>query len=190
MYTRHLTRELVALGHSVEVFSGPPWPELDDGVGFTPVPGLDLYREPDPFRVPHPRGDSDSREDWLEFAIMCTAGFGEPLAFSLAASAGSWRRAAATSTWCTTTSASATGMLGMVEDGWPLLTTLHHPITVDRQLALSHADQPVATLHHAPLVRVPRHAGPRGTASSRPSSPCRRTRVRTSPPRWAWRPNA
>jgi glycosyltransferase involved in cell wall biosynthesis len=29
-------------------------------------------------------------------------------------------------------------MLGMVEDGWPLLTTLHHPITVDRQLALSH----------------------------------------------------
>ena len=51
VYTRHLTRELVALGHSVEVFSGPPWPELDHGVGFTPVPGLDLYREPDPFRV-------------------------------------------------------------------------------------------------------------------------------------------
>jgi len=37
VYTRHLTRELVALGHSVEVFSGPPWPELDPGVGFTPV---------------------------------------------------------------------------------------------------------------------------------------------------------
>ena len=55
VYTRHLTRELVALGHSVEVFSGPPWPELEEGVGFTPVPGMDLYREPDPFRVPHPR---------------------------------------------------------------------------------------------------------------------------------------
>ena len=54
VYTRHLTRELVALGHSVEVFAGPPWPELDPGVGFTPVPGLDLYRDPDPFRVPHP----------------------------------------------------------------------------------------------------------------------------------------
>ena len=35
VYTRHLTRELVNLGHSVEVFSGPPWPELDEGVGFT-----------------------------------------------------------------------------------------------------------------------------------------------------------
>ena len=55
VYTRHLTRELVALGHSVEVFAGQPWPELDEGVGFTPVPGLDLYRDPDPFRVPHPR---------------------------------------------------------------------------------------------------------------------------------------
>ncbi len=34
------------------------------------------------------------------------------------------------------------GILGMIDDGWPLLTTLHHPITVDRQLALSHATNP------------------------------------------------
>ena len=54
VYTRHLTRELVALGHSVEVFSGPPWPILDEGVGFTPVRALDLYRDPDPFRWPAP----------------------------------------------------------------------------------------------------------------------------------------
>jgi len=81
VYTRHLTRELLALGHSVEVFSGPPWPELDPGVGFTPVPGLDLYRDPDPFRLPHPR-EFTSREDWIEFGVMCSAGFGEPLAYS------------------------------------------------------------------------------------------------------------
>src|SRR5487761_21704 len=43
VYTRHLARELVDMGHSVEVFAGPPWPELDEGVGFTPVRGLDLY---------------------------------------------------------------------------------------------------------------------------------------------------
>jgi glycosyltransferase involved in cell wall biosynthesis len=34
----------------------------------------------------------------------------------------------------------ATGLLGMIADGWPLLTTLHHPITVDRRLALAHAE--------------------------------------------------
>src|ERR1700730_4308773 len=56
VYPRHLPRELVALGHSVEVFAGQPWPEVDEGVGFTPVPSLDLYREPDPFRIPWPKG--------------------------------------------------------------------------------------------------------------------------------------
>ena len=165
VYTRHLTRELVALGHSVEVFAGPPWPELDPGVGFTPVPGLDLYRDPDPFRVPHPR-EFTSREDWVEFGIMCTAGFGEPLAFSrrarqlLAARRGDFD--VVHDNQCL-----GTGMLGMVEDGWPLLTTLHHPITVDRQLALSHTTEPVAALHHQPLVRVLGHAGPGGPRPAR-----------------------
>ncbi|MGP0029686.1 MAG: glycosyltransferase family 4 protein [Acidimicrobiales bacterium] len=140
VYTRHLTRELVALGHSVEVFAGPPWPELDPGVGFTPVRGMDLYREPDPFRVPHPREFTD-RRDWVEFAIMCTAGFGEPLAYSRRARALLAARRddfdVVHDNQCL-----GTGMLGMVEDGWPLLTTLHHPITVDRQLALSHTTNP------------------------------------------------
>src|SRR5580693_7468273 len=81
VYTRHLARELMNLGHSVEVFAGQPWPEVDEGVGFTPVPGLDLYRDPDPFRVPHPREFHD-RAALSEFGIMGVAGFGEPLAFS------------------------------------------------------------------------------------------------------------
>ena len=29
VYVRHLSRELAALGHTVEVFSGQPYPELD-----------------------------------------------------------------------------------------------------------------------------------------------------------------
>ncbi len=138
VYTRHLARELVNLGHSVEVFAGQPWPVLDDGVGFTPVPGLDLYRDPDPFRVPHPR-EFRSSTDLVEFAVMCTAGFPEPRTFSTRA-----RRLLAArradfdlvhDNQCL-----GSGLLGMMDDGWPLLTTLHHPITVDRVLALSHAE--------------------------------------------------
>lgn len=140
VYTRHLTRELVALGHSVEVFAGPPWPDLDPGVGFTPIPGLDLYRDPDPFRVPHPREFHD-RADAIEFAIMCAAGFGEPLAFSLRARRVLEERRGdfdiVHDNQCL-----ANGMLGMIRDGWPLITTLHHPITVDRKLALSHSTNP------------------------------------------------
>jgi glycosyltransferase involved in cell wall biosynthesis len=109
-------------------------------VGFTPVPGLDLYRDPDPFRVPHPR-EFTSREDWLEFGVMCTAGFGEPLAFSRRARQLLQERRGdfdvVHDNQCL-----GTGMLGMVDDGWPLLTTLHHPITVDRELALSHTTNP------------------------------------------------
>ena len=140
VYTRHLTRELTALGHSVEVLSGQPWPEVDEGVGLTPIAGLDLYREPDPFRVPHPREFKD-RLDALEFAVMCTAGFGEPWAYSLRARELLARRRGdfdlVHDNQCL-----GSGMLGMLEDGWPLLTTLHHPITVDRQLALSHTTNP------------------------------------------------
>jgi glycosyltransferase involved in cell wall biosynthesis len=134
----------VALGHSVEVFAGQPWPEVDEGVGFTPVPSLDLYRDPDPFRIPRPREFRNSYPSSiaaLEFGVMCTAGFPEPWTFSLRA-----RRLLAArrdqfdlvhDNQCL-----GNGILGMMDDGWPLLTTLHHPITVDRQLALSHATNP------------------------------------------------
>ena len=140
VYTRHLTRELVALGHGVEVFSGQPWPhlDLDAGVGFTPVPGLDLYRDPDPFRVPHPR-EFHSRHDLLEFAVMCSAGFPEPLTFSLRARQ-LLRARRGDFDVVHDNQCLGSGLLGMLEDGWPLLTTLHHPITVDRELALAKAE--------------------------------------------------
>ncbi|MHB8290186.1 MAG: glycosyltransferase family 4 protein [Acidimicrobiales bacterium] len=137
VYTRHLTRELVALGHEVVVFAGQPYPVLDAGVGFVPVPSLDLYREPDPFRVPRLR-EFRTKTDLLEFGIMCAAGFPEPLTFSLRA-----RKLLAErrgefdlvhDNQCL-----GTGLLGMVRDGWPVMETLHHPITVDRDLELSHA---------------------------------------------------
>jgi len=137
VYTRHLTRELVALGHSVEVFSGPPWPELDPGVGFTPVPGLDLYRDPDPFRTPA-LSEFTSLADVAEFAVMLSAGFGEPLAYSMRlASYLDGRRDEFDiihDDQCM-----GRGVLRLHRRGWPLLETLHHPITVDRSIALDHA---------------------------------------------------
>src|SRR3712207_1279047 len=81
VYVRHLSRELVALGHEVEVFSGQPYPVLEQGVRLTKVPSLDLYREPDPFRIPRPREFRDL-VDVQELLTMCTAGFPEPRTFS------------------------------------------------------------------------------------------------------------
>ena len=138
VYTRYLSRELVSLGHQVTVFAGQPWPVLDDGVGYVAVPSLDLYREPDPFRIPKP-WEFKSHVDVAEFALMCTAGFPEPRTFSwrarreLAARAGQFDVVHDNQTF-------GSGLLGIMADGWPLLGTCHHPITVDRSLDLEHAE--------------------------------------------------
>ena len=102
VYVRHLSRELVALGHDVEVFSGQPYPVLDPGVRLTKVPSLDLYREPDPFRTPRPSEFRD-RIDLLEVATMWTAGFPEPRTFSLRAARCCCASGSTSSTWSTTT---------------------------------------------------------------------------------------
>jgi glycosyltransferase involved in cell wall biosynthesis len=138
VYTRYLSRELVNLGHRVTVFAGQPWPELDDGVGYVPVPSLDLYRQPDPFRVPRP-WEFRSPIDVAEFGLMCTAGFPEPRTFSwrvrrqLSARAGQYDVVHDNQTF-------GSGLLGVMADGWPLVGTCHHPITVDRALDLEHAE--------------------------------------------------
>ena len=138
VYTRYVAREVAAMGHHIEVLSGQPWPELDDPAQLVKVPSLDLYRSPDPFRVPHIREFRDSI-DVREFALMCMAGFPEPWAFSQRA-----RRLLNArrddfdlvhDNQCL-----GSGVLGMMRDGWPVTATIHHPITVDRELDLAHAD--------------------------------------------------
>ncbi|MGI8776701.1 MAG: glycosyltransferase family 4 protein [Acidimicrobiales bacterium] len=137
VYVRHLSRELVALGHRVEVWSGPPYPPLDPDVPLVRVPSLDLYRSPDPFRTPALSEFRDAL-DVAEFALMCSGGFPEPLTFSLRA----WRALrhrrgdfdVVHDNQCL-----GYGILGIDHDVAPVVATLHHPITVDRALDLAHA---------------------------------------------------
>ena len=147
VYVRALSRELVALGHRVEVLSGPPYPELDvdaDGRGptLTRVPSLDLYREPDPFRCPRLR-EFRSAVDVLEFLIMCTAAFPEPLTFSLRTSKLLVRRQREAGRplfdVVHDNQTLGTGVLRLHEAGFPVVATVHHPITEDRRHDLAAA---------------------------------------------------
>jgi glycosyltransferase involved in cell wall biosynthesis len=137
IYVRHLSRELVRLGHRVEVFSGPPLPELDDGVGLTVLPSLDLYREPDPFRTPK-MSEFRSGIDVLEWTAMCTGAFPEPLTFSLRA----WRHLRERLAEFDIIHDNQCLGYGLLPLNWtdtPLVATIHHPITVDRDLELAAA---------------------------------------------------
>ncbi|KAB8170815.1 glycosyltransferase [Streptomyces sp. 3MP-14] len=137
VYVRHLSRELAALGHHVEVIGAQPYPELDAGVTLRKLPSLDLYRQPDPFRTPR-RAEYRDWIDLLEVATMWTGGFPEPLTFSLRAR----RELAARRAEFDVVHDNQTlgyGLLGTGRIGLPLVTTIHHPITVDRRLELAAA---------------------------------------------------
>jgi glycosyltransferase involved in cell wall biosynthesis len=137
IYVRHVSRELAALGHHVEVFSGQPYPELEPGPVLRALPSLDLYREPDPFRTPHLR----EYRDWidvLEVAAMWTAAFPEPLTFSLRALR-ALRQRPGDFDVVHDNQVLAYGMLGIARLGLPLVTSIHHPISVDRRIELAAA---------------------------------------------------
>jgi glycosyltransferase involved in cell wall biosynthesis len=137
VYVRHLSRELVALGHRVEVFSGPPYPDLDDGVALTRVPSLDLYAEPKPFRAPRPSEFRDLT-DLLEFATMCTAGFPEPRTFSRRVAPLLASRAAEFDV-VHDNQGLGPALLDVTRAGLPLVATIHHPISVDREVEIGAA---------------------------------------------------
>lgn len=147
VYVRHLSRELAALGHRVEVLSGPPYPEVDDGVRLTKLPGLDLFAEPNPFRTPRPRELRDL-PSWVEFLGMRRGGFPEPLAFSLRAA----RHLAKRRDEFDIVHDNQGLGYGMLHCGLPTVATIHHPIAVDRALKL-------ATVTGSEAARVERWYG-------------------------------
>jgi len=137
VYVRQLSKALVDLGHHVEVFAGPPYPELHPSVPLTRLPSLDIWAEPHPMRKPR-IWEWNDWTDLVEHASFATGSFSEPLAFSLRA----WRLLRhrqgdfdlihdnQTLGW---------GIVALCREGWPVLETIHHPITVDRRLELAHA---------------------------------------------------
>lgn len=146
IYVRYLSRALVGLGHDVEVFSGQPYPELDDGVKLTEVPSLDLYRADDPFRRPH----MSEFRDWidvLEYAQMCTAAFPEPLTFSLRA-ARLLRQRVGDFDVVHDNQCLGYGILDIAKR-LPTVATIHHPVTIDHKLDRQHA----SIARRATLVR-------------------------------------
>ena len=138
IYTRHLTGALAALGHEVEVWSGPPYPELVDGVGLRQVPSLDLWNDEALFRRPTLREFRDPihRNEWLR---TITGQFPEPHTFSRRV-ARAYARLDADDRFDVVhdNQCLGEGLLRLARQV-PVVATIHHPITVDRDIALAAA---------------------------------------------------
>jgi len=133
IYLHYLSRALTKLGHKVTVISGPPYPHLVPEVVLEQLPSLDLYANG--LRSVPPRRlltDPLARVEWLS---KLTGGFAEPWTFAERA-----RR------WLLPrldqfdvihdNQTLADGLLAIQGTGVPLVTTIHHPISRDRRLAL------------------------------------------------------
>jgi glycosyltransferase involved in cell wall biosynthesis len=137
VYVRHLSKALVDLGHHVEVLGGQPYPVIDPRVRLVEMPSLDIYNDYFPMRMPG-LWELKRWTDFVEVAAFSAGQFPEPLAFSLRA----WQHLHGRrgefdlvhDNQCL-----GYGLLGMQRDGFPVLGTIHHPITVDRRLEMEHA---------------------------------------------------
>jgi len=138
VYTHHLTKALVDLGHHVEVLAGQPYPVLDERVPLVSLPSLDLYNDHFPMRKAR-IWEMKSPWDVAEAVSFNTGNFSEPMAFSMRA----WshlRTRADQFDLVHDNQSLGWGVLLMQERlGLPVLSTIHHPITVDRRLEIEHA---------------------------------------------------
>lgn len=137
VYTRHLTKALVDLGHHVEVYGGQPYPILDPRISLHELPSLDIFNDQHPGRFPA-YWELNNWPNVVEAAQLLKGTFGEPLAFSIRAYR-ALRSRVADFDIVHDNQCLGTGIL-KIEKLIPTVVTLHHPITKDRKLEMEHAE--------------------------------------------------
>ena len=173
VYTRHLTKALVDLGHHVEVLRRQPLPD--------PRRAGAAARAAEPRHLQRLLPDADAGHLGAEALDRLRRGH---RASRPGSSPSRWPSRCGPGTHLRHRKGDfdlvhdnqclGYGLLGIQRD-FPVLATIHHPITVDRRLELEHAETALQAPHAAALVLVHEHADPGGQADRSGSSPCRRT---------------
>jgi glycosyltransferase involved in cell wall biosynthesis len=133
VYLKNLSRALKDLGHKVQVISGPPDPCLDDDIPVLRLPCLDLYNPADPFRLPSLK-ELSQPINLIEWLGVSTMGFPEPFTFGIRA----YRvmRNKFHKYDIVHDNQSLSYGLWAIDKFIPTTATIHHPITVDRKIAV------------------------------------------------------
>jgi glycosyltransferase involved in cell wall biosynthesis len=140
VYLKNLSRSLKDLGHKVEVISGPPDPQLDDDIPVYQLPGLDLYNPADPFRVPKLKELVDPI-NLMEWIGVSTMGFPEPFTFGIRAYR--FLRSRLQAYDIVHDNQSLSYGIWAINKKRPTVATIHHPITVDRRIAVQSESSPL-----------------------------------------------
>ena len=135
IYIHYLSKALLEAGHAVDVISGPPYPQLVDGVRLVRLPSLDLYALENHVTALRPR-HLKSFTDTFEYFSMLTGGFPEPYTFGRRLEH-YFRTHRPDYDVVHDNQSLCYGVLALQRMGIPLATTIHHPITSDFEIALA-----------------------------------------------------
>jgi len=138
IYIKFLSKALVDAGHSVDVISGEPYPELDENVRLIKLPGLNLFEADNHVTALRPR-HLLSYTDFFEWLSMLTGGFPEPYTFGRRL-AQYFKQHRPTYDIVHDNQSLCYGTLQLQKMGVPIITTIHHPISSDLRIALQSAE--------------------------------------------------
>ncbi|MGI9289074.1 MAG: glycosyltransferase family 4 protein [Pseudomonadales bacterium] len=133
VYIRYLSKALLEAGHSVDVISGEPYPHVVDGVRLIKMPGLNLYANGLFSLRPRHLGSMANIVEWFS---KLTGGFAEPYSFGLRV-VKYLRQHGQQYDLIHDNQSLCSGLLQLQEMGLSVVTTVHHPITSDLQIALN-----------------------------------------------------
>jgi glycosyltransferase involved in cell wall biosynthesis len=137
IYVRALTQALANAGCEVSVASGPPFPELDPGIELIKLPSLDLFAEDNALLALRPR-HLRCKADRVEWLAHNTGGFAEMFSFAHRLNAFLAREGHRFDV--VHDNQTLAPAMVQVDRTLPVLTTLHHPIAIDRDFAVAGAD--------------------------------------------------
>jgi len=140
IYVRYLSRFLRELGHDIEVIAGPPYPELDTGISLIKLPSLDLYALPERQRFLINAKRLNSWPNFVEWMGECCGFFTEPRTFGMRAYSYLRNNNRYKKYDVIHDNQSLSYSIPKIKElGIPVVTTIHHPIAIDRDLAIKAA---------------------------------------------------
>ncbi len=134
VYVRNLSRALTDMGHQVEVIAGPPNPLLDHDVKLSMLDCLNLYDPENMFRVPTAKELSDPI-NLMEWLSVSTMGYPEPLTFGFRA--WNYLKTRLDQFDIIHDNQSLSYGIWALSKKIPTVATIHHPISVDRKIAVN-----------------------------------------------------